>query len=187
MPKRFQLTLHEGTAGSALREAPIGHFAPTAAQKLVIEFNRRFRLGNGALRKYGCSVVEMLREGPLDYEYFGLRLRFFPPLRQSASYAFLARLVGAQRACIHCGASATKRSIHRYWRQRGLLYVLCRRRLAQRYHCQRRPNSRIHSLIKSNLRANDLERVLVEEVALSDREGVARIQQGDGEHDLQRR
>ena len=25
---------------------------------------RRFGLGNGALRKYGCSLVEMLREGP---------------------------------------------------------------------------------------------------------------------------
>jgi hypothetical protein len=81
MPKRFRLTLHEGTCGLALREAPMGHFAPTAAQKLVIEFNRRFGLGNGALRKYGCSLVEMSRAGPLDYEYFGLRLRFFPPLR----------------------------------------------------------------------------------------------------------
>src|ERR1700687_2464059 len=58
--------------------------APTAAQRLIIEFNRRFGLGNGALRKYGAALLGDLRDGPIDYEYFGLRLRFFPPLRRSA-------------------------------------------------------------------------------------------------------
>jgi FkbM family methyltransferase len=135
MPKRFHLTLHEGTSGLALREAPIGHFAPTAAQKLVIEFNRRFGLGNGALRKYGCSLVEMSREGPLDYEYFGLRLRFFPPMW--ASIRSLSPEVGPE---VPLSASSQ--------------------------FTNTQP-------LKFHVRANDLERVTVEEVALSDREGVA--------------
>jgi hypothetical protein len=102
MPKRFRLTLHEGFSGRQLREAPLGYFAPTAVQKLIIEFNRRFGLGNGALRKYGCSLVEMSREGPVDYDYFGLRLRFFP-LQQAGPSAKSAHSL--RRICRQVGYS----------------------------------------------------------------------------------
>jgi FkbM family methyltransferase len=173
MPKRFRLTLHEGSSGLALREAPMGHFAPTAAQKLVIEFNRRFGFGNGALRKYGCSLVEMSREGPLDYDYFGLRLRFFPPLRQSAHMlfspgwserkerAFIAAHLPPRGVFIDIGANVGFYTffVAGGWPNGTIVSV--------------EPIHEYTALLNFNIRANDLERVTVEEVALSDREGVA--------------
>jgi FkbM family methyltransferase len=151
----------------------MGHFAPTAAQKLVIEFNRRFGLGNGALRKYGCSLVEMSREGPLDYEYFGLRLRFFPPLRQSAHMlfspgwserkerAFIAADLPPSGVFIDIGANVGFYTffVAGGWPNSATVSV--------------EPIREYTALLKFNIRANDLERVTVEEVALSDREGVA--------------
>jgi FkbM family methyltransferase len=172
-PKRFRLTLHEGSSGRQLREAPLGYFAPMAVQKLIIEFNRRFGLGNGALRKYGCSLVELSREGPIDYDYFGFRIRFFPPLRQSARMlfspgwcerkerAFIAAHLPPRGVFIDIGANV------------GFYTFFVAASCPSCTVISVEPIHEYTALLNFNIRINGLERVTVEEVALSDRARVA--------------
>lgn len=163
------------TNGLALSAPKDRALAPTAVQRLVIEFNRRFGLGNGALRKYGTALLGTLRAGPIDYEYFGLRLRFFPPLRRSAHMllspgwserrerAFIEEHMPPSGVFLDIGAHAG-------------YYTF--------FVAGRRPNSRIISIepvheyaavLEFNRRLNGLDRAAIEEVALSDREGTAQF------------
>lgn len=52
--------------------------APTLPQRAVIELVRRIGFENGAMRKYGGKLVDMMRAGPVDYDYHGLMLRHLP-------------------------------------------------------------------------------------------------------------
>jgi FkbM family methyltransferase len=148
---------------------------PTAAQKLVIEINHRFGLGNGALRKYGAALLEALRDGPLDYEYFGLQLRFFPPLRRTAHMllspgwserrerAFIEKHLPPTGMFLDIGANVG------YY----TFFVAGRRP-----HCHVvsiEPIQDYAAMLEFNRRLNRLDRVAIEEVALSDREGAAQF------------
>jgi hypothetical protein len=60
-------------------EAPLA----TRGQKAIIEFSRRFGLGNGAIRKYGGRLVRQLGAEQIVYDYHGLEL-ILDPLRGSS-------------------------------------------------------------------------------------------------------
>lgn len=68
----------------------MGAFAPTALQRALIEFSRRAGLGNGFLRKHGAAALLRLRDQPIDYDYFGLTLRFYPALCGSMRHMLMS-------------------------------------------------------------------------------------------------
>jgi FkbM family methyltransferase len=146
---------------------------PTWTQKLIIEFNRRFGLGNGALRKYGVALIGALRAGPLDYSYFGLRLRFFPPLRRSGHMllspgwserrerAFLERRMPPAGVFLDIGANVGYYTffVAARWPEARILSV--------------EPVREHAAVLEFNKRLNALDRLTLEQVFLSDREGTA--------------
>lgn len=150
-----------------------GSADPTNAQRFVIEFNRRFGLGNGALRKYGTLLLSTLRDGPIDYGYFGLRLRFFPPLRRSAHMllspswsegqerAFIEHHMPTRGVFIDVGAHA------------GFYTFFVAGRRPQARIIGIEPIHEYAAILEFNRMLNGLDRVTIEEIALSDREGVA--------------
>lgn len=152
-----------------------GALPPTWTQTLIIEFNRRFGLGNGALRKYGLALIGALRAGPLDYGYFGLRMRFFPPLRrnghmllspdwsESRERAFIERQMPAAGVFVDIGANVG------YY----TFYVAARRPGARILSVE--PVREHAAVIAFNKRLNGLDRLALEQVALSDREGTAKF------------
>ncbi len=149
--------------------------APTVAQRLIIEFSRRFGLGNGALRKYGAALLAVLREGPLDYDYFGLRLRFFPPLQGSKHMllspgwsekrerAFIEGHMPAGGVFVDIGANV------------GFYTFFVAGRRPQARVVSIEPFHKYAAMLEFNRRRSGLDRVVIEEVALSDREGTLRF------------
>ncbi len=71
-------TLLEMAKRIPFTDAPIGRYAPTAAQRAIIATARSTGLSNGLLRNYGGLAVTKLREAPVDYDYHGLTLRIYP-------------------------------------------------------------------------------------------------------------
>ena len=57
--------------------APFGAFAPTAAQRAVIDLAHRSRLKRGAFRPWLSRLVNLLRAGPVDVTYQGASFRFY--------------------------------------------------------------------------------------------------------------
>ncbi|WP_342360303.1 FkbM family methyltransferase [Terrarubrum flagellatum] len=89
MPFRFNDALKRH-ADMPFSDAPMGAFAPTTAQRAIIETSRRAGLGNGHLRKHGAGALLALRPAPVDYDYFGLTLRFYPALCGSARHMLMS-------------------------------------------------------------------------------------------------
>jgi FkbM family methyltransferase len=116
-----------------------------------------------------------LRDGPIDYEYFGLRLRFFPPLRRSAH--MLLSPGWSERA--------ERAFIEEYMPPTGVFFDIgANAGYYTFFVAGRRSKSRIISIepvhdyvvmLEFNRRLNGLDRVAIEEVALSDREGTAQF------------
>lgn len=147
------------------------NFEPTMAQKLVIEFNRKFGLGNGAARLYGTRLLENMRAGPIAYDYFGLHLRFFPPLKPMAHMllspnwsetkerAFLNEMLPRAGAFLDVGANVG------YY----TFFVAAVRPAMQIISVE--PIASNACMLRFNAERNGLSRIEVEEIALSDSEG----------------
>ena len=148
--------------------------APTAAQRCIIEFVRRFGLGNGGLRKYGGRLLTTLRDGPIDYDYHGLTLRFHPELYASARHmlltpywserkerAFIEARMPADGVFLDIGANAGFYTF----------FVAARRPKATVLAFE--PVEEFAKILTGNIRSNGLDSVAVETVALSDREGTS--------------
>jgi len=57
--------------------APFGAFAPTTAQAAIISLAHRSRLKRGAFRPWLSRLVNLLRAGPVDVSYQGVKFRFY--------------------------------------------------------------------------------------------------------------
>lgn len=68
---------------------PIGTYAPTRAQRATIEVMRRLPLKFGAITNYASLALMKLRNGPVDYEYLGAPMRFYPTRAASARHMLL--------------------------------------------------------------------------------------------------
>lgn len=176
MMQQSNRALRQASTQVPLTEEPLGRFAPTAAQRHVIEFNRRFGLGNGALRKYGALLLANLREGPIDYDYYGLTLRLYPTLYASARHmlltpgwseskerAFIEAHLPPNGVFFDIGANA------------GFYTFFVAGRRPKCTVVAFEPVHEFAAIMEYNIRSNRLERVAVEEVALADREGITDI------------
>ena len=155
------------------REQSIGCFAPTRTQRWVVEFIRRFGLGIGALRKYGARLLERLHEGPIDYDYFGLTLRFGSPIGGSARHMLLTPTWSEHQECAFIEAHLPSNGVFFDIGANTGFYTF--------FVAGRRPESTVISvepmheyvaMLQFNVRSNGLERVVIADVALSDREGL---------------
>lgn len=162
--------------GISLSEAPIGTFSPTPLQSAIIKFARTAGLGNGAVRNYGAIAVTKIRPAPVDFDYYGLTLRLYPTLYPSARHmlftpvwseyherAFILRHLPKNGNFVDVGANA------------GLfLFAIA----ALRRDCKVlafEPMDDYASILNFNIRANKLDNVIVEPVALSDADGEVMI------------
>jgi FkbM family methyltransferase len=148
--------------------------APALPQWAIIEFCRQFGCGNGALRKYGALWLEILRKGPIDYDYFGLKLRFFPPILGSRRHMLLTPNWSDHRERSFIDANLPPSGVFFDVGAHTGFYTF--------YVAARRPSCTIVSVepvhayaetLRFNVQANRLTHVLIEETALSDCEGVA--------------
>lgn len=155
-------------------EAPVGRFAPTAAQRAVIEFSRRFGCGNGFIRNFGALMLMNLRRAPVDYEYSGLMLRFYPARCGSARHmlmspgwserrerAFVIEKTPPDGVFLDLGVN-----VGFY-----LFYVAARRPQATVLGFE--PAPEYHALVSFNIAENKLAKASVVKAALSDKAGVA--------------
>jgi len=143
--------------------------APTHLQRLIIEFSRRFGLGNGALRKHGARLVYHLRSEPIHYDYHGLTLRFDPDLVASGRHMLMSPQWSEQpeREFIlqHLPANGTFLDIGM---NSGFYTFFV---AATRPGCKVlsfEPNSKLVARARANAAANGLRQVHIEEVALWD-------------------
>ena len=65
------------TAANDLTPPAFGTFAPSAAQKAIIDLAQRTRLRRGAFRPMLSRLVNLLRAGPVDVRYQGASFRFY--------------------------------------------------------------------------------------------------------------
>jgi hypothetical protein len=143
---------------------------PTFGQKLIIEFSRRFGLGNGAVRKWGAKLATSLREGAIDYDYHGLTLRMDPTscgstrhMLMSPSWsdcrerAFLLDRLPNRGVFIDIGANA------------GFYSFFAAGHRHQARIIAFEPVKRWADTLMRNVDLNHLDRMSVENVALSDK------------------
>jgi FkbM family methyltransferase len=80
-PREAGLTTpaHPSVAAAAndLTAPRFGTFAPSAAQKTIIDLAHRTRLKRGAFRPMLSRLVNLLRAGPVDVPYQGASFRFY--------------------------------------------------------------------------------------------------------------
>ncbi len=161
-------------AAMPFSDAPIGTFPPTPAQRALIEASRRIGFGNGGLRKRGSAALLNLRPSPIDYDYFGLTLRFYPALCGSMRHmlmspgwserreiAFLLEHTPPDGVFVDVGVN-----VGFY-----LFHLAAKRRNATILGFE--PAAKYHDLLTFNTEQNRLANVHVINAALSDRTGTA--------------
>ncbi len=156
------------------REQSIGRFAPTKTQKWIIEFIRRFGFGNGALRKYGARLLELLDAGSIDYDYFGLTLRFGSLADGSTRHMLLSPNWSERKERSFIEARLPTNGVFFDIGAHTGLYAFFVAGLQP--ECTVIGVEPVHehaALLNFNARSNGLKRVVIEEVALSDREGIS--------------
>ena len=153
-------------------DEPIGRYAPTLGQRAIIATARATGLSNGVLRNYGGLAVMKLREAPVDYDYHGLTLRIYPTHYASARHMlftpegsekgereFLFRHLPKDGVFVDAGANMG-------------FYTFAV--AARRPDCKLlafEPIAGIADMLDFNIRANNLKNVMLERIALSDRDG----------------
>ncbi len=155
-------------------DAPVGRFAPTPAQQAVIEFSRKLGFGNGFIRNFGALTLMKLRRAPIDYDYAGLTLRFYPARCGSARHmllspawsepkerAFIIEKTPADGVFLDLGVN-----VGFY-----LFYVAAKRPRATVVGFE--PAPEYHALVSFNIAQNNLANAFVMKAALSDKAGVA--------------
>mgnify|MGYP002382172746 CR=1 FL=1 len=157
-----------------LSDRPIGAFPATAAQRAIIETSRKFGFGNGFIRKHGAAALLHLRAQPIDYDYFGLTLRFYPALCGSARHmlmspdwserkerAFMLERTPENGVFVDIGVNVGF----------FLFYVAAHRPNAAIVGFE--PAPRYHALDSFNIAQNNLKNAYLFKAALSDQRGVA--------------
>jgi FkbM family methyltransferase len=165
-------TLLRLSEGIVVTDEPMGRYAPTTAQTAIIRIARAAGISNGAIRNYGGIAVTKLRASPVDFDYHGLRLRFYPTLFSSARHMlftpggsergerdFIFAHLPKDGVFVDAGANAG-----------FFLFAVA----------AKRPNCKIlafeaiagfAAMLNFNIRSNNLSNVMLETVALSDEDG----------------
>ena len=164
--------LRDLSSGVAVSTAPIGAFAPTAAQAALLRIARAIPIAGGAVRNYGAIALTRMRAAPVDFDYHGLTLRFYPTMYASARHmlftpraseraerAFLLRHLPADGVFVDVGANAG-----------FFAFAIAAARPAARVLAFE-PIERYASVLAFNIAANRLSNVALEAVALSDQDG----------------
>lgn len=171
--------LQAAYAGIDASDAPLGTFAPTAVQRAVIEAARRFALGNGLLRNLATLAALKARPAPIDYAYHGLTLRLYPGRYASARHMLMTPRWSEARE---------RAFLLDHLPENGsFLDIGCNCGFYLFFAAAKRPGARIvgfepvprhHAAISYNIRANGLRNASVLNLALSDRDGRARFDEG---------
>ncbi|MGL4322995.1 MAG: FkbM family methyltransferase [Beijerinckiaceae bacterium] len=173
------LALEAKFAGIPFSDAPLGQFAPSPLQRAIIQTSRAVGFGNGFVRNIATLAAMNVRAAPIDYDYHGLTLRFYPAPYASARHmlmtprwsesrerAFLLEHLPADGVFLDMGCNAG-------------FYLF--------YAAAMRPQARIigfepvpqhFGVIDYNIRANHLANTSVLNIALSDKEGEATFHTG---------
>jgi len=158
-------------------EPSVASLYPTIWQTAIIKFNRRFGLGNGAIRKYGAKLIDYLRSGPVDYDYHGVTLRHHPTLCGSYRHMLLTPDWSDRKE---------RRFIEDRLPHNGTFVDIgANAGFFTFFIAGKRPDARVLAfeaishlaeLIDFNIKANRLTNVTVDNVALWDHEGTVEIE-----------
>lgn len=153
-------------------DAPIGTFAPTMLQKAIITAARALAFENGFLRNLATLAVMKARDAPIDYDYHGLTLRYYP-----AHYATARHMLMTP----HWSEKRERDFLLEHLPERGVCLDLgCNVGFYLFYAAAKRPRARILGFepvarhfagIDYNIRANNLANAAVFNFALADAEG----------------
>lgn len=159
-------------AGIPFSQAPIGAFAPTSLQKAIIQTSRTVGFGNGFVRNVATLAALNARAAPIDYDYFGLTLRFYPAPYASARHMLMTPDWSETKERAFVLANLPERGV--------FLDLGCNSGFYLFFAAAKRPHARIigfepvaqhFGVLDFNVRANNLKNTSVLNFALSDRDG----------------
>jgi FkbM family methyltransferase len=152
-----------------------GYFKPNILQKLLINFGRRTPILKTFFRTRLNKVLLNVKDGPLDYNLFGLKYRFhsydnladrkalFSPNKYDRfEREFLAKVIESNGIFLDIGSNVGVYS----------LYIASQRKDVSVYAFE--PLAKIADRLKFNAKINNLEdKLKINNIALSDKNGFA--------------